>query len=794
MRTRWIKVLSDLWSNRTRTLIVALAVAVGVYAVGGVLAAQTLMLREYHLDQEQAHAASAIIYTTPFDSAFTERITQIPIVAAAEGRTSTSIRVLAGDGTWQEVILIAVDDFETMTVDKFMLVDGRFPTQNNDLMLEWMGLPFIGSEIGQTVTVELTDGTQKELTITGTAHHSQYPSPEILGFTFGFVSPETMQKLGLLDQFTELHLIAAGDNPDSEAVQSMVAQVEDQIEQSGRQLLGTTIIGESIIESIINTVVLILSSFGWVILFLSGFLVINTISALIAQQMQQIGIMKLVGASRLQMMAMYITMVVVYGTLAFSIGIPLAVATARYLMVSLVEPLVNIRVDSYVIPAWVYAVMIGVGVLIPLIAGMLPVWQGTRITTHKALNDVGMAGGGGEDGFIDRVLRRLPRKMVQRPLILAIRNTLRHKSRLFRTLFVMIFGTALFIAVISVRISVNTTQADFLRYHQYDVGVDLERPYRTAPLEQTLLALPDVVAVESWAVDGATRLRPDGSESNRYQVYGLPENTDFVDPVVQNGRWLRPDDHNSIVINASVLNEENDIQIGDSIQLDIGGREQSWEVVGIVGTDAQGENIYMNYHTYAYEMRAPGRTNSVQVITTHHDAAFQTEMETIIFNHLEASGFDVSSTTTTQTLNAQNGLMFDVIIAFLIFMAVLLAGVGSLGLSTTMGINMLERIREIGVLRAIGASNSSIRQIVLLEGVVIGLISWTIGVLFSFPIARFMSEQIGIALLKMPLTYTYATWAAIIWFFVLMGLAVAASLGPARNAVKLTIREVLAYE
>ena len=138
--------------------------------------------------------------------------------------------------------------------------------------------------------------------------------------------------------------------------------------------------------------------------------------------------------------------------------------------------------------------------------------------------------------------------------------------------------------------------------------------------------------------------------------------------------------------------------------------------------------------------------------------------------------------------------MFNIIVGFLILNAVLLGAVGSLGLSTTMGINIMERIREIGVLRAIGASNGAIRGIVLLEGVVIACLSWVIGFLLSFPIAEWMSAQIGVALLDMPLSYTYSWWAAGIWFVALLGLAIAASLAPARGAVRLTIREVLAYE
>jgi putative ABC transport system permease protein len=217
-------------------------------------------------------------------------------------------------------------------------------------------------------------------------------------------------------------------------------------------------------------------------------------------------------------------------------------------------------------------------------------------------------------------------------------------------------------------------------------------------------------------------------------------------------------------------------------------------VVGIVSSDAQGAKIYMPYAEFGHANRTLGRANRLLVTSDSHDAASQERLEGALLSHFEAQGFDVGTTQTTQKLNDQNGLMFTIIVGYLILNAVLLGAVGSLGLSTTMGINMLERIREIGVLRAIGASNGAIRRIVVLEGIVIACLSWGVGFLLSFPIAQWMSEQIGVALLDMPLSYTYSWWAAGVWFVALLGLAIAASLGPARGAVRLTIREVLAYE
>ena len=794
LRTRWYKVINDLWSHRTRTLIVSLAVAVGVYAVGSILATQTLMLREFHSDRAEARLAHAIIYTQPFDAELAERVAEQPGIAAAEGRESFRSRVVIDPDTRRNIQIISVNDFDAMTVDRYPYVDGRWPEKKNEIALEHMGLAYLGAQIGDTIVIELPDDSTKEFVVTGTMHNPQYPSPEITGFTDGAVTPDGMAYLGMPPLFTEMHIRVDGENPDRATVQAITDEVEERIERSGRDILGTAIIGKSIIESIVNTAVMILSFFGWIILLLSAFLVVNTISALITQQINQIGIMKLVGASRGQMIAMYLSLVLVFGIIAFSLAIPLAVWTARFLMTDLIVDLVNLRPESLDVPLWVYAVMVAVGVFIPVLAGLFPVLQGTRITTYAALNDTGIHSNAAGGGFVDRLLNRLPRRYMQRPLVLSIRNTLRHKGRLLRTMIVMILGTSLFIAVISVRISVNTTQADFLRYHQYDVQVQFEQSERIARLEGAAMAVPGVVQVESWSNGGATRTRPDGTESNRYTIIGLPEDSTMVDPIMQQGRWLRPDDEYAVVINATVAKDEPDVAVGDTVILKMDDRERPWEVVGIVGTDAQGAKIFMNQGVFGYENRLPGRANSLQLITDVHDVIGQETMESVLLQYFEKNGFDVRSTRTSQTLNSQNALMFDTIVGFLILNAILLGAVGSLGLSTTMGINMLERIREIGVLRAIGASNGAIRRIVLLEGLVIATLSWAIGFALSFPVARIMSEQIGVALLDTPLSFTYAMPAAIAWFFVMLILAVAASLGPARGAVRLTIREVLSYE
>ncbi|HID53568.1 MAG TPA: FtsX-like permease family protein, partial [Anaerolineae bacterium] len=158
------------------------------------------------------------------------------------------------------------------------------------------------------------------------------------------------------------------------------------------------------------------------------------------------------------------------------------------------------------------------------------------------------------------------------------------------------------------------------------------------------------------------------------------------------------------------------------------------------------------------------------------------------------SGFRVQQMQTIAQLRNIISTIFNVIIAFLMFMAVLLGVVGGLGLMGTMSINVIERTREIGVMRAIGASDGAVLRIVLLEGVLIGLISWIIGGLAAIPASRWLASAVGNTLFQAEPSYSFSPQGALLWLFVVLLLALFASYLPARNASRLTVREVLSYE
>lgn len=267
----------------------------------------------------------------------------------------------------------------------------------------------------------------------------------------------------------------------------------------------------------------------------------------------------------------------------------------------------------------------------------------------------------------------------------------------------------------------------------------------------------------------------------------------LIEPTLLEGRWLLPDDENAIVLNTFMLKDEPDIKLGDEIELSIEGKESMWRVVGIM----KGMPFpmgYVNFNYFSKHIGGVGRAGVVFVQTENHDAPYLARLEKEMEAHFEGLGLNVSSTMTSDREKAQIETQFNVLVVFLLIMAILLAVVGGIGLMGTMSLNVLERIREIGVMRAIGASDGAVLQVVIVEGILIGLLSWFIAIVLAWPLSKVLSDAVGYSILQAELNYTFSTGGTIIWLVVALVLSALASVWPARNASRITVREVLAYE
>jgi putative ABC transport system permease protein len=280
-------------------------------------------------------------------------------------------------------------------------------------------------------------------------------------------------------------------------------------------------------------------------------------------------------------------------------------------------------------------------------------------------------------------------------------------------------------------------------------------------------------------------------------MLGAPPESDLIQPIMLDGRWMMPGDENAIVLNEAFISRYPDLKVGDTITLYVNRREVDWQVVGFfqfIGSDS-----FMAYVPLDHLNEVTGNTRQAanfQIVAADEVIVKGLEEDLVdrVDSYFRGRGYHVRSTSTSQGLLGNATMGLDTLTIFLLIMSGLTAAVGSIGLTGTMSMNVLERTREIGVMRAIGATDRQIMKQVIIEGIIIGLISWIMAALLAFPISSLMSYIINISIFGVPGKYSFTITGFIIWLGIVIVLSIISSILPARNAARLTIREVLAYE
>ena len=797
IRPRWRKVLRDVWGNKTRTLLVVLSIAVGVFAVGTTASTWVMMSHDLSADYAAINPSSAILFTAPFDDGLVTSIRSMPGVREAEGRFDLSVRLKTGPDEWRNMRLEAIEDYHDIRLNKVRPESGAWPPPKQEVLIERASLGLTNSDVGDPIAIRLPDGTQRELPIAGLTHDLNKVPASFSGVPIGYITFDTLEWLGYPRSSNALHLLVDGNANDKQHVHSVVDEVQARIEQNGQTVHWVWIPepGTFAADDILQPMVVVLGTLAFLSLFLSVFLLINTTSALLLQQVRQIGMMKSVGARNGQLMRLYLGMVLFFGLLSLVIAIPSASIVA-YGITGYLAGLINFDFVGFRIPLQVLALEIAVGLLVPLTAALYPIFSGVRVTVRDALNFYGVGGSEFGRSRIDRTLQRI--RGLSRPLLLSLRNTIRRKVRLALTLATLALGGAIFIAVFSVRASLLTTLDQSTTYLNYDISVDFDGTYDAQSIEREAMDVPGVVAAETWGAGNARRVHPDGSQGSSFNLDAPPAGTSLVRPTILEGRWLRPDDQRAIVLDTDVLKTEPDLRVGDDIVLRIQRDDTTWRVVGIAQTTLSATFVrlgtgYVSLANFTNAVPSP-EFSSLRIKTAQHDAASQSSVATALQDEYEGTGTRITSVTTTSTSRAAIRNQFNVLIVFLSIVATLLAIVGALSLMGTMSMNVHERAREIGVMRAIGASDGGVLQVFVVEGICIGVLSAPIGAVLAVPISKSLSAVVGDKFTHAPLSYTFSLGGALFWLVLVGILAALASFLPAWNATRLSVREVLGYE
>jgi putative ABC transport system permease protein len=479
--------------------------------------------------------------------------------------------------------------------------------------------------------------------------------------------------------------------------------------------------------------------------------------------------------------------------IGLAIGLPLGLLGAAGLA-SLAAGFLNFTISQIDLPAHVWVLQAAVGLLMPIGVALYPIISGTRLSVHDAIYEYGL-NDEERKGLIDKLLVRVRR--LSPPILLSLRNTFRNKARLAFTVITLTMAGAMFMAAFSTRASLTGQINEVARYIAYDAALAVPFGTNRFAAEREALRIPGVTVAEGWSAASGIVIHPDGSEGDEIDISGVPVDVKTIDPHLLGGHWLQAEESRQVVINDDFLEHEPNVKVGDQLTLKVGNIEHTYEVAGILSKHLSGPRIYMNYDTFAKLTGRQNQADSIRVRASADrlsDSATQDKIGAELEQRFEDAGLSNSISQTRHTSNEMFTSAFDIILLVLVIMASLLAIVGGLSLAGTMGMNVLERTREIGVLRAVGAANPAVRQVVVVEGIVVGLISWAFATLLSAPVGRLLAGAVVESVLRAQTNFQYSVIGVIIWLAIVVVIGILSSLGPASRAVSLSVREVLDYE
>ncbi|MBK7319750.1 MAG: ABC transporter permease [Anaerolineales bacterium] len=801
LRARWYKVINDLFGNKTRTLLIVLSMSVGLFALGIILSARTILSDGLAESFATIYPSSGTVRTIElFDEDFIESVRKMDDVQEADARRSISVRMQTKSGEWKNLTIFVFADYEDIRVNKVTLQSGAWPPPEHEILIERAALSVIEAQVGDMILIRFPSDVERRIRIAGLAYDPAQLPAQIDGTPYGYITFDTLEWFGESYGFNELHVIA--NHPeDKDWAQQVVNRVKDKAENSGYTipLSMTAEPGQLPMNDVLQGILLLMGLLGVLSLFLSIFLVVNTVSALLTQQKRQIGVMKAVGGGTLQILGMYLVMVFSYGVMALMIAIPFGMYGARKLS-SVLAVFFNFDLYSMDVPPQTYLIQAAVGLILPVLASLVPFLSNLRISAAEAMSSYTMGKGRFGKNWIDHFLSGanlwFVRKLSIRSILLSVRNTFRNKGRLTLTLITLTLGSATFISVFNVRASLSSTVEDMIKWFNCDTMFALDRSYRADKVQSEAESIPGVTKTDVWIQLPTRLVRRDESESGMIYMFAPTVRPDslIVSPSLAEGRWLAPGDENAVVVPSALLIDEPELELGGDIVLKIDGDEHVFKIVGTFKGMAFLPIVYVNYDYITKITNRTGEADAVMIATQQHDSVYVDAVTRTLEERFNLVGIEIGLATTINTERRDAEASFDAIVALLLLMAILLALVGGLGLMGTMSINVLERTREIGVLRAIGAPNRSVASVFVLEGIIIGLMSWAMGAAVAIPMSRGLNQALGQAVMGVPLTYSYSLPGLWLWLVIVILLSILASFIPARTASRLTVREVLAYE
>jgi putative ABC transport system permease protein len=802
------KSFADVTRRKGRTLLVVLGIFIGVFGLTAINTAEDALFAALTFSQSgQASEPNIILDVDHLDPALLPMLQSVAGVETVQYQTvfNTQWHVSQAPGHIPMGV-VSYPDLRHVPLTPFQLTSGRYPNAG-EIVMEYGDLGLQSFTVGDTVTVDTPQGTA-QLRVVGLARTPGH-NPAASGNGEGYMSDAGLQQLtagmGLSPE------IAVKVQNQRHA--GMVAMALQQVLLAhGIAVKGNTINTggpTSSPTSAIAGVFALLRILAIVAVVLSGFLILNTVTTLVAEQTAIIGTMKAVGGTRGAIIRGYLVSVGIYSLLATLPAIVLGVLGGNGLG-SYLAGSVPIDIGPSVVQWWIVAVGLAVGFGVPLLAALLPLWNGTRVSVRDAFAAYGVSAGSG-NGPMARLGQHLT--WVPQTVWLGLRGVFRKRWRAVLTLLTLTLAGASFLMVQMASASVAHAVGSVNANLAADIEVDTAQLTSLAQLRSQLGTVGNIRRVERYGRgDDVT------THWGRMVMLAFDPNTQLYHYQLTSGRWLANGETDTAVLSDEAL-ARTGLHLGDTLTISepgnqgtqvtlriVGTVKQSISDVGAVGALVTSVAAYIQVGGFPVGVGSPSDASltfliqardrspgAVNQLTDKLDGLLnqgQPQGQTQTCTQLCGGGSAAVTPLSAETQHKQQSWL--VLYALLYAVALIVGAVGVLGLANALTASVLERRREIGMLRAMGASGWRVGQVFWSEGLALGGIAWLVGGVIGLPLAYLFVRAFGQWV--MPVDFVIDPAAFAVMLIAVVVIASLATLAPASRAAQIRVAEMLRYE